>query len=1083
MPLLQVFRDPGDTGDGALNKAQIDAALLLATEGIELEAGDWNARCLAGRFIGAGINKTIAGAPVVPGSAPVTRIFVKSTDGAGASVVAPAANGVCTGIVVRDLYIDGGRTIKTWGAETGACVAMSGQNAYGPGGSGLQLINVHAVNGVTQQVVCNSVKGFYLNGVKAWATANPAQSAHGCDFDAVANEKNSADGVIEYSDFDAFGQEALKFENASNITVRHSVIRMYCTLVQDQVDVYGSLGGIVFESCQIHAAINLGLLKRRRIPGSTYVNQFPAGKTCTLTGSNVIGGTVNSPGSAGGGGEHVFSAGDVGQMVGYYSGQGVGCAQITAVNGSGGITATVVDVFGVMTLASWNGAGSPRWVIAATDNGGSGAVTFTNNTFGPGGMVWAQSAGANCYGAQTFDNNVFSLDGNSWSYPAGVAVTQVGTNLNSGLPLKRFARPSNDARYGALLGGTGIAGVNQGAARGNATISINAAIGFAVAGEEVRMVDGTYLATGTTNRNINCGGKAIVVRADTPYGAVINGAAGGSAQCVASSADPTTAEICDIVAINWAGGSGAGFTVTGGSLRLRRTRAEDCTAANSGGGYRVSSGATPLIEDWEARRCRATAGGGGGAYNAAAAAVFRRGRIDDCDADANLGGGVRNAGAGAVFDQLHITNCIAGTAGGGFAASAACTLTGYVAYGNAATATGGNDLWIANGQTVTMARSALCSNDTSFFPVHNGTSGALVATDSTVRGGASQARLGNAAGANAWTNVVDITPLVGRTCRAGISLVPNACHVGNRGLGMLGADILAATSTGEHGAGLMVNDNLLADREYRLVVSGSTFASGALKVFEDGSIDFTGPGTATQTLYMGGVPAGTAGLDAGFDPPVVGAVPGMVLATTYAALAATYTAQGFSGVVPGMVLSTSYASLAAGYAPPVYGSAIAPMQLATAFGPLAGSYVPLGYAGVLPGMVMAMQFQAVNAGPFQEAWKNALKEYTLLAPVDQIDHLGGFAEKQPEARVTLAFEFKRFSPIPASCVVTLMQVRGPTDPQAQDVLEGQPAILGTKVYQRVKLGQPDCDYRLTCLLEDQSGSAFVLRGLLPVRSG
>lgn len=97
----------------------------------------------------------------------------------------------------------------------------------------------------------------------------------------------------------------------------------------------------------------------------------------------------------------------------------------------------------------------------------------------------------------------------------------------------------------------------------------------------------------------------------------------------------------------------------------------------------------------------------------------------------------------------------------------------------------------------------------------------------------------------------------GRTCRVGASIVPGACHVGARGLGMLGADILAATSSGEHGAGLMFNDSLAVDREYRVVITASTFAAGALEVFEDGSVEFTGAGTATQTLYEYSLPVGS----------------------------------------------------------------------------------------------------------------------------------------------------------------------------------------------------------------------------------
>jgi hypothetical protein len=107
----------------------------------------------------------------------------------------------------------------------------------------------------------------------------------------------------------------------------------------------------------------------------------------------------------------------------------------------------------------------------------------------------------------------------------------------------------------------------------------------------------------------------------------------------------------------------------------------------------------------------------------------------------------------------------------------------------------------------------------------------------------------------------------GRTCRVGASIVPGACHVGARGLGMLGSEIKAATAIGEHGPGLMFNDGLDDNREYRLVVRNSTFPAGALIIEEDGSVDYTAAGTAVYDLYESGelVPDGPWGISAGFS--------------------------------------------------------------------------------------------------------------------------------------------------------------------------------------------------------------------------
>jgi hypothetical protein len=140
----------------------------------------------------------------------------------------------------------------------------------------------------------------------------------------------------------------------------------------------------------------------------------------------------------------------------------------------------------------------------------------------------------------------------------------------------------------------------------------------------------------------------------------------------------------------------------------------------------------------------------------------------------------------------------------------------------------------------------------------------------------------------------------------------------------------------------------------------------------------------------------------------------------------------------------------------------------------------VAYSGALAPMVAGAAMPAVTLGSYVAAWQRALREYTLLAPVDQIDHLGGFAEKDPAGRVTLAFEFKRYTSTPASADVEIAVWRG-ADGSALSVLDGAPAILGTKVYQRVLGGLHDTDYKLTCMLTDEGGQAYVLTGVLPVR--
>jgi hypothetical protein len=370
----------------------------------------------------------------------------------------------------------------------------------------------------------------------------------------------------------------------------------------------------------------------------------------------------------------------------------------------------------------------------------------------------------------------------------------------------------------------------------------------------------------------------------------------------------------------------------------------------------------------------------------------------------------------------------------------------------------------------------------------------------------------------------------GRTCRVGASIVPGACHVGARGLGMLGAEIIAAAATGEHGAGLMANDGLAVDREYRLVISASTFAAGTLVVLEDGAIEFTGPGTATQSLYESGALVNTATLDAAFNPPTVGVLPSMQAARAMPAVAGGYAPPGSLGVLPAMQLARTMPAIAGSYAAPTYSGALGAMvgarsmpafagsfsaatwsgtlgsmQAASSMPALAATYQVPTYAGALPAMnvqpnmpgmtglysavayngslapmVAASSMPALPSTSYVAAWQRALREYTLLAPVDQIDNLGGFAEKDPAGRTTLAFEFKRYTSTPDSATVEIAVWRG-ADSSALSVLDGAPAIVGTKVYQRVLGGLHDTDYKLTCMLTDAGGQAYVLTGVLPVR--
>jgi hypothetical protein len=326
--------------------------------------------------------------------------------------------------------------------------------------------------------------------------------------------------------------------------------------------------------------------------------------------------------------------------------------------------------------------------------------------------------------------------------------------------------------------------------------------------------------------------------------------------------------------------------------------------------------------------------------------------------------------------------------------------------------------------------------------------------------------------------------------------------------GMLGSDILASSGSGEHGSGLAGNDGLAPGVRYVYLLDTRSAAtvvlypdsshegpvpySGTIRLFEQGTGDLGG--TLAQRTFSVSVapyagvlpnlvqPDALSALAATYTPPLyAGALPAAAAGRVLSALAGAFTGPGASGVVPGAVVGSTLAALAGSYTGPVYIGVVAGLSASRQAPAVAGSYGVVSYTGAVPPMVLASVVASPSAS-FVEGWKQALKEYTLLAPVDQIDNLGGFAKKAPEGKVTLAFEFKRFTPSPLNATITLTQVRGPTDPAAQAVLDGAPAIFGTRVFQRVKAGVHNCDYKLTCVLNDVSGAAYVNAGVLPVFS-
>lgn len=110
-----------------------------------------------------------------------------------------------------------------------------------------------------------------------------------------------------------------------------------------------------------------------------------------------------------------------------------------------------------------------------------------------------------------------------------------------------------------------------------------------------------------------------------------------------------------------------------------------------------------------------------------------------------------------------------------------------------------------------------------------------------------------------------------------------------------------------------------------------------------------------------------------------------------------------------------------------------------------------------------------------------LDMYILLAPDDQIINVGGVASKDPEGKVWLGFQFKRYTTLPSDPDITITRERGAPDSNPTAVLSGTPIIIGTLVLQQVQGGVPFCDYLVRCEVSGTDGSRYVMAGVLPVR--
>lgn len=89
-----------------------------------------------------------------------------------------------------------------------------------------------------------------------------------------------------------------------------------------------------------------------------------------------------------------------------------------------------------------------------------------------------------------------------------------------------------------------------------------------------------------------------------------------------------------------------------------------------------------------------------------------------------------------------------------------------------------------------------------------------------------------------------------------------------------------------------------------------------------------------------------------------------------------------------------------------------------------------------------------------------------------------FDTKDPGEDVTVEFDFA-LAGVPTSPVVELEVIEG-ADPTPEAIRLGSPAIVGSKVFQRITAGVAGVDYGMRCFAVIGSDT-FLIDGILPVR--
>lgn len=274
------------------------------------------------------------------------------------------------------------------------------------------------------------------------------------------------------------------------------------------------------------------------------------------------------------------------------------------------------------------------------------------------------------------------------------------------------------------------------------------------------------------------------------------------------------------------------------------------------------------------------------------------------------------------------------------------------------------------------------------------------------------------------------------------SLIPGAYHLGNRALGVLAALVPAS---GESGPGYVYNDLTLPDdanKEVRGYIESTTLPGGTLTAYEDTSFSIVGAPNGTYTityrLYVDGVDLGTANATINIGDVVSCSF----TITTDAAVFSGSALVGGSGASCSFNLSTDAATFA--------GSSSVPAQ--------PGDPPTMPSPGYLITEVVRGGMRSTSLGDNP-----------------------GFSPKDPEEVVALGWDFGALTDAGTSPVVTIALHSGTSEADPAGMLTGSPAIVGTKVLQRVDEGVDTCTYNVRFEINDADGNLYVREGVLPVR--